>query len=97
MPAISAAAAAIGCTVVISKIMRCSDEGSLMADALSKLATGRFWSSAGRSRGFDLPVDPLPVPAVLQQWVQGPSSDFGLAAEILLELSVVTELLGYSI
>ena len=93
--ATAAVAAAIGCRVEVSKITRCSDYGSMMADDLSKGAMNRFWDHA-RFSGFDLPAQPLPIPSTLLKWVNAPSADFGLADALLKELALDGELLSYS-
>ena len=93
--AIATVAAGLGCELELCKITRCSTDGALMADFLSKGAFGRFRYLADSTPGFDCPLLPLPVPAALLRWVSSPSADFNLGHAILLELSADDEVLGY--
>ena len=95
--AIDTVAAGIGCHLDIQKITRCSSDGALLADCLSKGAMARFWEVAGRSTMFNCPVRPLAVPQVLLDWIEKPWPDFDLGDKLLKELVGSGEVLGYSL
>ena len=93
--AIATVAAGIGCQVELCKIRRCSNDGALMADLISKGALLSFRHLANSASGFNCPPDPLPVPKALWRWVIDPSPDFNLGHAILQELAVDGDVLGY--
>ena len=93
--AIATVAAGLGCQVELCKITRCSNEGALMADFISKGALSRFRSLADSTEGFKCPRLPLPVPLALLRWVTSPSPDFNLGHAILRELAADGDVLGY--
>jgi hypothetical protein len=94
--AISAVAAALGCTVHILKIRRCSDAGSEIADALSKAEFQRARSTA-QLHGWPLQVEPVRVPVSLLRWIDKPVPDDDLADRILVELAKDGPILNYSV
>ena len=94
--AIDTVAAGIGCHVDIQKITRCSSDGALLADCLSKGAMARFWQVAERSSAFNLPRSPLAVPQALMNWIEQPGPDFDLGDKLLRELAGSGQVLGYS-
>jgi hypothetical protein len=89
--AIATVAAAAGCQLAIDKITRCSEEGAVLADALSKADFEPLWAARA---AWDLPVDPAAIPASLLRWVADPVSDEELGARILRELRRLTSCLG---
>lgn len=94
--AIATVAAGLGCTVEMVKIRRCSNVGSLMADALSKAAFGKFWNLARNDGSISFPVMGLEVPRALLSWVLNPWADFDLGERLLREIAQYSEVLGYS-
>ena len=94
--AISAVAAALGCFLQIRKITRCSDTGSLVADALSK-AEFQLARGYAASAGTDLDMAPATIPRALLSWIDKPVPDDQLAHRILKELAKEEEILGYSV
>jgi hypothetical protein len=83
--AIGRVAAATNCTVVLEKITRCSNAGSILADELSK---GRH--SAFRSKlpaDWVLPQDPAWVPPSILAWISNPLEDNSLRKRILDDIN----------
>jgi len=95
--AISTVAAGIGCHLDIQKITRCSNDGALLTDCLSKGAMVKFWQIADRNNEFSLPFCPLMIPTVLRDWVEKPCPDFDLGEKLLKELAGTGPVLGYSL
>ncbi|MBM3939039.1 MAG: hypothetical protein FJ333_10380 [Sphingomonadales bacterium] len=91
--AIAMVAAALGSTVSIEKISRCSCVGSTMADALSKSAFSRFDALAP---GWHLPLDPAPIPLPILRWIDNPTANPALGEEILLDMRLRHLVLGYN-
>jgi hypothetical protein len=88
---IHAIAAAVGCTVNIQKITRCSNAEAAAADALSK---GQFQAA----RGFvQLDTEPARIPPALVRWINEPTPTDDLAHLILRELAADSPILNYSI
>ena len=88
----------LNCKPFICKVARCSTKGAMAADMISK---GAFFSflifgftlflCVGDIKGFyklcpGSPVDPLPIPVALLQWLQAPKVDYGLGMKIAEEL-----------
>jgi hypothetical protein len=94
--AISAVAAALGCTLHILKIRRCSDVGSEIADALSKADFQRARDTA-QLNGWQLQLEPERVPVSLLRWIDKPVPDDDLADRILKELARAGPILNYSV
>jgi hypothetical protein len=88
---IHAVAAAIGCTVHIQKIRRCSDTASRIADALSK---GSF--AAARSLG-SLDVEPARILVPVLKWVNLPVPSDDLADDLLRDMAKTAPVLNYSV
>ena len=66
--------------VQVSKIRRCSDKGSVLADLISKgsiRAARKLWREMGRMRR---------VPRVLIKWIKEPMVDCDLGKKILIKL-----------
>jgi hypothetical protein len=85
--AIGRIAAAIGCTVAIEKITRCSDVNASLADHLSKgdfTAFRRDWPT-DRPRA----LDPAWIPPAILAWIDYPVSDLDLGDKILRQLSAM--------
>jgi hypothetical protein len=93
---IAAVAAAIGCTLEIVKISRCSNAGSLVADALSKGEFARARETASCA-GDALAVEPARIPVSLLRWIDKPTPSDDLADLILKELAETTPILNYSV
>lgn len=70
----------MGITLKVCKIRRCSDKGSVLADAISKgdiKGARKLWPGMGRL---------VEVPKAVIDWVKDPKEDFGLGQRILEEL-----------
>lgn len=85
--ALATVVAALGCKLFVEKITRCSSPLAVMADALSKSDFSRFWGTAYKNGGFDLPLQPLVVPRALLQWVADPRPDDELGLRLVAELA----------
>jgi hypothetical protein len=94
--AISAVAAAIGCTVFIKKIARCSAAGAVMADHLSK-ANFQWFRQHAAQVGWRLQVEPARVPVTLLRWIDKLVQSDDLAHDILRELARDGPILNYSV
>ena len=92
--AMALVAAALGTTVVVEKVARCSVPPAVMADALSKGAFGACRAVA-REAGWPLRLEPARVPAAILRWVADPSAR-DLGEDILLEMRRTTLVLGYN-
>jgi hypothetical protein len=88
---IHAVASAIGCTVHIQKIRRCSNELATAADALSK---GHFKLARATTH---LDTEPASVPVSLLRWINEPNPTDDLAHSILAELAAAGRILNYSL
>jgi hypothetical protein len=88
---IHAVAAALGSTVHIQKIRRCSNYMAAAADALSKamFSTARAYAQ--------LDTDPVAIPVLLLRWINAPNPSDDLADMILKEISHVAPVLNYSV
>jgi len=93
--ALAAVAAALGCSVDIVKIDRCSCVGASLADALSKSAFARFDLLAAQ-HGWTLPVAPAAVPRAIVRWIECPSDNERLGEEILTDLMKTSLIPGYN-
>jgi len=91
--AMATVAAALGCTVALEKISRCSCIGSSLADALSKSAFARFDQLAA---GWNLPLEPATVPMAVIRWVENPTPDDALGEKILVDMRKTHLILGYN-
>ena len=85
-------ATAIGCTVELEKITRCSTPGAVMADSLSKGHFVRFWKEA-HDANFELPLEKAWVPKSLMQWIMDPREDDSLGTRIVQEISPFVQVL----
>ena len=88
--AIATVAAGLGSKVDICKILRCSNRGACMADAIST-ADWRGFKAAG---GSELSLEPATVPRALLKWAVKPVVDEELGSEILRELALSQPILG---
>jgi hypothetical protein len=82
---IAAVAAAIGCTLHVEKIGRCSTTDASVADALSK---GRFRDARNMATAAGCPLNPDPVriPDSLLRWLRKPCPSDDLADQICSEI-----------
>jgi hypothetical protein len=88
---IHAVAAAIGCTVHIQKIRRCSNAPAAAADALSK-------AQFQQARAFThLDIAPAAIPPSLLRWINRPNPSDDLAHVILKDISRSALVLNYSV
>jgi hypothetical protein len=88
---VHAIAGAIGCTVNIEKIRRCSNTMAATADALSK---GQF----GMARQLTpLDTEPARIPPSVVRWINQPVPSEDLAHTILTELAKTSHILNYSL
>jgi hypothetical protein len=91
--AISTVAAGAGCQLEIEKIGRCSSEGAVLADALSKADFGPVWAAAGH---WGLPAGPAAVPPPILAWLAAPCVNDNLGEEVLCYLRRTELVLGYN-
>ena len=87
--AMAVIAGGLGCRIDVEKITRCSNDGSEMADSLSKGAFMRFHAQA-KQAGWDIPLEMAWVPTALKAWISNPLPDDFLGQRILSELSLYT-------
>ena len=78
---------ALNCRVDIAKVQRCSDNGSIMADALSKAEFLKFQEVA-TSTGIIMTERGFPVPEALLQWVNNPENNWQLGRQIIDSISI---------
>ena len=71
----------LNCEIFITKVARCSTQGALAADLLSKGDIRAFYELCPNS-----PVDPLRIPGTLLLWLNAPRVDYQLGARIAEEL-----------
>ncbi len=90
--ALATIAAALGCKIDIRKITRCSNPGSIMADALSKADFYGFKLAGGNQ----LDLEPAIIPKILLKWCVKPTVDDELGKAILTDLAKYQPILGYS-
>jgi hypothetical protein len=93
---ISAVAAAIGCSLHIAKVTRCSNTGAVLADALSKGEFARARAVA-QEENWQLQLEPARLPVSLLRWIAKPVPSDDLAADILAELATSIPVLNYSV
>ena len=93
--AIACVCAALGCSLNISKILRCSTPEAILADALSKADFNMFWNLTLQHQ-LPMPVEQAWVPPHLLQWVHNPIADDYLGNKILKDISKRALVLGYN-
>jgi hypothetical protein len=83
--AIGRVTAALGCTLSIDKIARCSDNNTELADHLSKANFAAFFNSwpADRHRS----PEPAWIPPAILAWIDHPTVDTMLGDKILSQIS----------
>ena len=89
--AINEVALALNCNVVVTKVPRCSDRNTQIADAISKadwrkLDDLMWWRN----------IEPCRIPVALLQWINDPREDLNLGRKILEEMAQYTMVLGYN-
>ena len=89
--AINEVAEALNCNIVLTKVGRCSDVNTVIADAISKAD----WETLDRLMG-DRNIDPCRVPRSLLKWINDPKEDLSLGKKILKEMAMSTMVLGYN-
>jgi len=89
--AMATVAAAMGTSVFVEKVARCSGRGASAADALSK---GMF--ERARRCWPDMRVEPAWVPPAILCWVAAPSADSELGAKILADMAARFPVLGFA-
>jgi hypothetical protein len=93
---IAAVSAAVGCTVFMRKITRCSNAGAVLADHLSKANFIMFRQSAAEQQ-WHLNLEPAQIPVALLRWIDRPCQSDDLAHEILADLAKISPILNYSV
>ena len=93
--AISRVASGLGCSLQISKILRCSTPMASMADALSKSHFSLFWELASKD-DLTLPLNQAWVSPALLAWIHKPTADETLGDKILADISKRTLVLGFN-
>ena len=84
MAAIGRVAAAIGCTVTIEKITRCSNDGATLADFLSK---GRFTDFRAKLPStWMVDQEPAWIPPSILGWIHNPVHDAGLGESVINDM-----------
>ena len=81
----------LNCRVHVTKIARCSDSGSIAADAISKADFKLF-----RAVMPDYNRAMCNIPVTIQRWLSDPRVDMELGDKILLEMSKSQQVLGYN-
>lgn len=71
----------LNCSVYITKVARCSTQGALAADLISKGDIKTFYELCPNS-----PMDPLRIPVYLLRWLYAPRVDYQLGEKIAEEL-----------
>ena len=71
----------LNCNIFITKVARCSTQGALAADLLSKGDIKTFYELCP-----DSPMDPLRIPVSLLIWLNAPRVDYQLGERIAEEL-----------
>jgi len=94
--AINDVVAAIGCTLYITKIRRCSAVGAVLADHLSQSELSAFKAAADRA-AWPLDNCPARVPLAALRWLRRPCKDDFLGQRILAELASQKPIIGYSV
>lgn len=89
--AIAGIAAALGSSVDIQKVTRCSSAGTIAADALSK---ADFRTFRGSHETDTFSVQPAKVPKQLLKWAVMPHEDDDLDKKILTEIAAREPVLG---
>ena len=89
--AINDVAKALSCNIQLTKVLRCSDSHTIVADAISKAD----FDTLDRLMP-DKNEDPCRVPRTLLQWINDPREDIKLGDKILREMAQYTMLLGYN-
>ena len=82
MTAVAAVAAALGCSISLEKITRCSCVVAELADKLSK-ADFKGFRTCAAAAGWPLDVAPAAVPVELLVWLDKPVPDDDLATSLL--------------
>lgn len=82
--AIARVAAALGCRVTIDKITRCSVDGAILADELSKGRFQAFFNKYPTSWTRD--PQPAWIPPAILAWIENPEVDHGLGDAILCDM-----------
>ena len=83
--AIATVSAALGCSLQIVKVRRCSNTGSVLADALSKAEFNSFRRTAAAA-AWPINVGPASVPVTILAWLANPLPDDDLGGRIVSEL-----------
>jgi hypothetical protein len=94
--AISDIAAAVGCSVFLKKITRCSSTGAVLADHLSKANFAEFRACAAQQQ-WPLNTEPLKLLVALLRWADRPTPSDDLAQVVLTELSSSHPIFNYSL
>ena len=82
---------ALNCHVAITKIRRCSNKGSFIADLLSKAAFKGFYDLCPERN-----TEPAWIPRELLLWIEDPKEDMKLGKKIMVEMAKYTKLLSYN-
>jgi len=93
--AIACVAAALGCRIQLTKISRCSNTLSTMADALSK-AQFQTFSHLSTTNNIPIPLDMAWIPPTLLQWISNPVIDDYLGDKILQDIGKRALVLGFN-
>ena len=89
--AINEVAKGLNCNIQLTKVARCSDDFTVVADAISKADFGTM-----NRLMPGLNDAPCWVPRTLLSWINDPREDTGLGRRILAEMAQYTMILGYN-
>ena len=81
----------MNCTIVLTKVPRCSDRETIIADCLSKADFKQFYDLMPERK-----LEPARIPAALLRWINDPTEDTKLGQKILKEMAQYTMVLGYN-
>jgi hypothetical protein len=88
--AIGLLATAAGCRVTIDKITRCSNDGAILADELSKGRHAAFRAKLPSS--WTVNTDPAWIPVSILAWIADPAVDLDLGGKIINDLVAANRL-----
>jgi hypothetical protein len=78
-------ATAAECRITIDKITRCSNDGAILADELSK---GRYTAFKSKLPSWwKIDTSPARIPPSILRWIAQPTADHELGEKILRDLS----------
>ena len=89
--AINEVAQALNVNILVTKIPRCSDKYTIIADAISK-ADWMTFDTLMKDRS----IEPCRIPVALLKWINDPVEDLALGSKIFRAMAQDTMVLGYN-